>query len=69
MEGLEVPLERVADYVWRIPRYRGDMKVPGVVYADRTLLEKMKTDRTLLQCANVATLKGIYKYAITMPDG
>ncbi|HID17981.1 TPA: RNA-splicing ligase RtcB, partial [Candidatus Bathyarchaeota archaeon] len=28
-----------------------------------------KTDRTLLQCANVATLKGIYKYAITMPDG
>jgi len=66
---LEVPLEKISNYVWRIPRYRGDMKVPGVVYADQALLEKMKTDRTLLQCANVATLKGIYKYAITMPDG
>ena len=64
-----VPLERVSEYVWRIPKYRPDMKVPGVVYADSFLLEKMKTDRTLIQCSNVATLPGIYKYAITMPDG
>lgn len=45
------------------------MRVPGIVLADEELLEKMKTDRTLEQCANVAHLPGIYKYAITLPDG
>ncbi|MCK4933558.1 RtcB family protein, partial [Candidatus Bathyarchaeota archaeon] len=45
------------------------MRVPGRVFADQELLEKIKTDRTLLQCANVAHLPGIYKYAITLPDG
>ena len=29
----------------------------------------MGTDRTIQQCVNVAHLSGIYKYAITMPDG
>ncbi|MCW4006902.1 MAG: RtcB family protein [Candidatus Bathyarchaeota archaeon] len=45
------------------------MKVPGVVYADDALMEKMLTDRTLNQCANVTYLPGIYKNAITLPDG
>ncbi|HEX69251.1 MAG TPA: RtcB family protein, partial [Candidatus Bathyarchaeota archaeon] len=45
------------------------MRVPGLVIADEELLEKMRTDRTLEQCANVAHLPGIYKYAITLPDG
>jgi tRNA-splicing ligase RtcB len=45
------------------------MRVPGYVFADEDLLEKMRTDRTLDQCANVAHLPGIYKYAITLPDG
>ena len=45
------------------------MRVPGIVFADEDLLEKMKMDRTLEQCANVAHLPGIYKYSITLPDG
>jgi tRNA-splicing ligase RtcB len=45
------------------------MRVPGRIYADDALIEKMRTDATLQQCANVATLPGLYKYAITMPDG
>ena len=45
------------------------MRVPGLVFADEALLEKMRTDRTLHQCVNVAHLPGIYKYAITLPDG
>jgi len=40
-----------------------------MVFADDDLLKKMKTDRTLEQCANVAHLPGIYKYSITLPDG
>jgi len=65
-----VLLERVDKYTWRIPRkYKPGMRVPGVVFADEDLLEKMKTDRTLAQCANVAHLPGIYKHSITLPDG
>jgi tRNA-splicing ligase RtcB len=64
-----VPLEKIDDHSWRIPQYRRNMRVPGVVFANKNLLEKMQTDRTLEQCVNVAHLPGIYKYAITLPDG
>jgi tRNA-splicing ligase RtcB len=64
-----VPLERIDDYSWRIPKYKSGMRVPGMVFADKNLLDKMQTDRTLQQCVNVAHLPGIYKYAITLPDG
>jgi tRNA-splicing ligase RtcB len=65
----KVPLEKVDDYTWRIPKYKPGMRVPGIVFANKELLEKMQMDRTLEQCANVAHLPGIYKYAITLPDG
>ena len=65
----KVHLERVDDYTWRIPRYKAGMRVPGLVFANESLLEKMRTDRTLEQCSNVAHLPGIYKNAITLPDG
>jgi tRNA-splicing ligase RtcB len=54
--------------MWRIPKHKG-MRVPGMVFANQSLLEKMQTDRTLWQCTNVAHLPGIYKYAVTLPDG
>ncbi len=67
---MSVPLERVDKYVWRIPtKFKQGMRVPGIILTDEDLLEKMKTDRTLEQCANVTHLPGIYKYAITLPDG
>jgi tRNA-splicing ligase RtcB len=66
----KVPLEKIDKYSWRIPqKYKPGMRVPGMVFADEGLLDKMKTDRTLDQCANVAHLPGIYKFAITLPDG
>ncbi|MEM2103275.1 MAG: RtcB family protein [Candidatus Bathyarchaeia archaeon] len=65
----KVPLEKVNDYTWRIPQYKPGMRVPGIVFANRELLEKMQRDRTLEQCANVAHLPGIYKHSITLPDG
>jgi tRNA-splicing ligase RtcB len=64
-----VPLEKIDDYSWRIPKYRPNMRVPGIVFANKELLEKMRTDRTLQQCVNVTHLPGIYKYSITLPDG
>jgi len=66
----KVPLEKLTEFMWRIPqKYKQGMRVPGLVLADAELLEKMRTDRTLDQCANVAFLPGIYKYSITLPDG
>ena len=62
-------MEKVNDYTWRIPKYKPGMRVSGIVFANKELLEKMQTDRTLEQCANVAHLPGIYKYSITLPDG
>jgi tRNA-splicing ligase RtcB len=67
---MSVPLERIDKYSWRIPTsYKLGMRVPGLVLADEELLQKMRTDRTLEQCANVTHLPGIYKYALTLPDG
>jgi len=67
---MSVPLERIDKYSWRIPQtFKPGMRVPGLVLADEDLLSKMKTDRTLVQCADVAHLPGIYKYSITLPDG
>jgi tRNA-splicing ligase RtcB len=65
----KVPLERIDDYTWNIPKYKPSMRVPGIVFANKDLLEKMQTDRTLWQCANVTHLPGIYKHSITLPDG
>ena len=60
-----VPLERIDEYTWRIPQeYKKGMRVPGRVYADDKLIEKIKSDRTLTQCVNVAHLPGIYKYTM-----
>jgi len=49
--------------------FNPNMLVPGRVYADEVLLEKMKGDLTLKQCSDVAQLPGILKYSITLPDG
>jgi tRNA-splicing ligase RtcB len=65
----KVPLEKIDSYMWRIPQYKQGMRVPGMVFANESLMEKMQTDRTLWQCTNVAHLPGIYKYAVTLPDG
>lgn len=66
----QIPLERIDKYTWKIPKsYKSGMRVPGMVFADEQLLEKIKGDRTLQQCCNVTHLPGIYKYALTLPDG
>ena len=45
------------------------MRVPGRIYADKELIKKIRIDRTIEQCANVTHLPGIYKWAVTLPDG
>ena len=65
-----IPVTEVSECIWEIPKsYKRGMQVPGRIYADQDLLQKMRTDMTIEQCSNVAHLPGIYKWALTMPDG
>ena len=43
------------------------MKVPGRLFVSKHLLEDIETG-TIDQIANVATLPGIQKYSMAMPD-
>lgn len=60
-------LNKITENIWEIPK-TGDMRVPGRIFASELLLEKIKNDRSLEQVKNMATLPGIYKYAIGLPD-
>lgn len=63
------PLERIDDYRWRISEnFRKDMRVPGLIYASEKILASILHDATPIQVANVATLPGIVKYSLAMPD-
>ncbi len=62
-------LKKIHDYLWEIPKsFRKDMQVPARIYADEKLLDEMLRDKSLEQIVNVATLRGIQKYAFAMPD-
>lgn len=62
-------IEKITDYKWRIPRSNFPfMRVDGIVYADETLLESIKSDKTIEQIANTASLPGIVGYSLGMPD-
>jgi tRNA-splicing ligase RtcB len=55
------------DYRWMIPQ-SGDMRVPGIIFANRALLERMLSDRTFEQVKNAAHLPGILEASLAMPD-
>ena len=62
-------LERIDENVWQVPQnYRDDMRVPARLYADEELVEDALQDDSVNQLINTATLPGIVKYAIAMPD-
>ena len=45
------------------------MKVPVRIYANEDLLQKMLTDRTIMQAKNVASIPGIVGHSVALPDG
>jgi tRNA-splicing ligase RtcB len=62
-------IRQISETVWEIPEtYKNGMRVPARIYATKKLLDKMD-DGVFEQITNVATLPGIVKYAICMPDG
>jgi tRNA-splicing ligase RtcB len=62
-------LERLGPYLWEIPAdAKPGMRVPARVVADETLIGHLRTDASLDQLANGATLPGIVRAAYAMPD-
>jgi tRNA-splicing ligase RtcB len=62
-------LNKISNYLYEIPKeYRKDMNVPVRVYTNEKMLDLITEDRSLEQAINVATLPGILKYSLAMPD-
>ncbi|MBW4640353.1 MAG: RtcB family protein [Gloeocapsa sp. UFS-A4-WI-NPMV-4B04] len=62
-------LKKISDTVWEIPiSYKEGMRVPARIYGTEKLIREMD-DAVYDQITNVATLPGITKYALCMPDG
>nr|AQS33600.1 hypothetical protein [uncultured archaeon] len=59
-------LKKISEYEWELPK-TGSMLVPGVIFASKKLLDAVEPE-AIKQLANVATLKGIQKRALAMPD-
>jgi len=63
---LKEKLRKISENKYELKK-EGAMKVPAVFYVNSKLLDKVE-EKTIQQTMNMATLPGIYKYAIAMSD-
>ncbi|MCC7552735.1 RtcB family protein [Candidatus Micrarchaeota archaeon] len=61
-------MKKINEAEWQVDK-EGNMKVPITIIGTEKIVEQMKRDRTLNQIKNVASLPGIVKHALVMPDG
>ncbi|MDW7988183.1 MAG: RtcB family protein, partial [candidate division WOR-3 bacterium] len=67
--GWRGPLEKIDECRYKIPKsYKAQMRVDGIIYVDARLIDKVKEDMAPEQVANVATMPGILKASMAMPD-
>ncbi|MCD6110231.1 MAG: RtcB family protein [Thermoplasmata archaeon] len=63
------PLERLDPYRVRVPKgYKSDMRVDGIIYATEKMIPHIVKDDAVEQLTNVASLPGVVKHALAMPD-
>ena len=66
--GVESLFRKIDEVRWELPKgFKPGMRVPGLVFASEKLMKQIERG-AVEQLANVATLPGIYKYSIAMPD-
>ncbi|MBP1742006.1 MAG: hypothetical protein H6Q48_4299 [Deltaproteobacteria bacterium] len=63
----DIKIQKIDEWRWRIPR-EGTMRTEGLVYADEKMMKDIRTDQSLSQVVNVATLPGIVGNSMAMPD-
>ena len=62
-------LQKISDTVWELPAtYKQGMHVPARIIATEKLVREMD-EAVYQQISNVATLPGVTRYALCMPDG
>jgi tRNA-splicing ligase RtcB len=64
---MEITLKKLDACRWLIPK-TGKMRVPGLIFSNQKLLKGIEKEQSLLQVANVATLPGIVRHSLAMPD-
>ncbi len=60
-------LKKIDEFRYEIPR-AGNMRVPGTIYISETLLRNFTDDEPIKQVMHVASLPGIVKSSMAMPD-
>lgn len=61
--------KQIAEFEWELPVGTvPNMRVPGKIFASRTLFEAAVADNAAEQVAQVATLPGIVGHSLAMPD-
>ncbi len=60
-------LKQLDKYRWEVPK-SGRMRVPGLIYSDSSMMKAVQKEEAFKQVANVATLPGIFKESLAMPD-
>ena len=60
-------LKKISPYCYEIPK-SGSMNVPGRIFMSSRMADNLHEEEALKQVANVATLPGILKAAMAMPD-
>ena len=62
-------LKQLGPYLYEIPQeFRSDMRAPARIYADEEIVRAALVDESITQLINTATLPGIVRYALAMPD-
>src|SRR3982750_1300639 len=62
-------LKKISDVVWELPAsHKEGMRVPARIVGTEKLVREMD-EAVYQQISNVATLPGIVRYALCMPDG
>lgn len=62
-----VEIKKINDVMYKIEK-TGNMNVPVIIFATEKMMEKIKQDRTLEQASNMATLPGVLKNIVVLPD-
>ncbi len=63
------PLKQIDEFRYEIPSsYKHGMRTSGLIYVDEKMMKNVIRDNALEQVANVATLPGILKKSMAMPD-
>ncbi|HII88142.1 TPA: RNA-splicing ligase RtcB, partial [Candidatus Woesearchaeota archaeon] len=62
-------IKKISDIEWELPpTFKAGMHVPARIFASKKLLDNMD-EGVFNQISNVASLPGIVKHAMCMPDG